>query len=169
MEPKPRGREHRKRVAKSRAEAWRLGGSEDLEMALEAAERLLHQAEERHRHEQNRSIAIISIIAGALLSLFASLVIVFQFVDYLTTGGGAVAVVSTVVTSLVLVQSGFSLYRQRQRMQQDFTLRLATQLSAIIREAMVDIADREDWSYLRQEATKIRLSAFPLLDTSDTR
>jgi hypothetical protein len=38
-----------------------------------------------------------------------------------------------------------------------------------VNAALIEVADREKWSYLRLEATKIRLSAFPLLEVERMR
>jgi hypothetical protein len=34
----------------------------------------------------------------------------------------------------------------------------------MVNAALVDVSEREGWSYLRLETAKIRLSAFPLLE-----
>ncbi len=148
-----------------RAEHWKLSSGEDLEIALRAAEDLLHRAEDTRRHEQNRGLGIWSLMVGTVLSLFASLLWV---VDLLLVGDSwsrvLVAAVGTVVGVLVLLVLVRALILQRRRIFFDYQLRLASQISGMVNEAVVDVAEREGWSYLRLQTTKLRLSAFPLLD-----
>lgn len=144
-----------RRTDRVRLRKWRLSEGDDLENALHAAERLLAEAEERRRHEQNRTFAIVSIMVGVVLSLTASLIAiryVFAFVP----------VVASVLILALLVRA---LIVQRRRVALDYTLRLACQLASMIGESYLDVADREAWSYLRREATKLRLAAFPMYDS----
>jgi Flp pilus assembly protein TadB len=152
----------RKSTSHARVRKWRLSDGDDLENALHAAERLLAEAEERRRHEQNRTFATVSIIVGVILSLAASLIAVPAYIFGL---------IPVVIGGAILVLLFRELLRQRQRMAHDFTLRLASQLAAMIGETYLELADREEWSYLRREATKLRLAAFPLYDPyrDDTR
>ncbi|MEU1587820.1 hypothetical protein [Micromonospora sp. NPDC005710] len=135
-----------------------MSSGDDLEGALRAAERLLVQAEERHRHGQNLTTAILSIMVGTALSFIASLAF-FGF------GAGGVSTIVGFLTAIttvgVLIITLRALMRQRQRMNLDYTLRIATQLSSMVDEALVDVAEREEWSYLRIDATKLRLAVFP--------
>jgi len=149
----------------SRVERWKLASGDDLERALRAAEHLLAQAEERRRHEENRSFALTSVVIGVVLSLAASLVAVVKVFSFESVGGTVLATVfSILLSSVILTMSLRALLRQRHNNEGGHTLRLATEIAALVGEAMVDVADREKWSYLRLEATKMRLSAFPLLD-----
>jgi cation transport ATPase len=157
--------ESARRNRRDRAEAWRLSTSEDLESTLKAAERLLRQAEERSRHEQNRTGAILSVMAATVLSLFAGILLAVQLLMYGSITQAFAAIISVVAAIVVLGFSIRALLIQRQRVTLDFTLHLATQMSSMVSEALLDVADREKWSYLRLQSTKLRLSAFPLLDS----
>jgi uncharacterized membrane protein required for colicin V production len=153
---------------RDRATVWRLGSGEDLEHALRAAERLLSEAETRHRHQQSITHGLLSIVAGLVLSLIASLVIFSQYFEYGNgnTSRAAASFVSALATFAVLTVSVRALIRYRQRAELDYTIHLSVQMATMIDEAFVDIAEREQWSYLRVEATKLRLSAFPALKPS---
>jgi hypothetical protein len=146
------------------ATAWKLSTGEDLENALRAAERLLAQAEERRRHEQNRTYAILSTMVAATLSLFAS---IFAATEFLAGGyvraQQSAAFLTVLAVFAVLMLSIRALLRQRRQIDFDFTLRLAVELASMINEALLDVAEREKWSYLRLQATKLRLSGFPLI------
>lgn len=137
------------------AEAWRLSTGDDLEGALRAAERLLQQAEERRRHEDNRLFAIGSILVGVGLSFIASFISLFRYANL------ALAL-STVITAGLLLGLLRWLMVQRRRNPADQVLDLATQLSSMAGEVLLDVAERERWSFVRIEATKLRLAAFPL-------
>ncbi|OBK03150.1 hypothetical protein [Mycobacterium sp. 1245852.3] len=133
-----------------------LSDGKDLEKALEAAEFMLAAAEERHRHEQNRTFTIWSFIIAVIVTLVASLFAIHSF--YALT----YAVLPLTLSASVLAALFALLRRQLQRGEFDLRLRLATRLAAMINETYLEVAEREQWSYLRREATKIRLSAFPL-------
>lgn len=149
----------------ARGRAWNLGTGEELEVALRAAERLLVQAGEQRRHEHNRRFTIISIIIGTILSLFASLVAVVEVSSFSSSGMRVTVTVFPVLAAAVILGiSIVSLVKERSGSSLDPTLRLAVQIASMVGEAMVDVADREGWSYLRVESTKLRLAAFPLLD-----
>jgi hypothetical protein len=161
--PRPEGRA-RKRPQRNRESEWKLSTGDDLENALRAAERLLHEAEERRRHEQNITYAIVSVIVATLLSLAASLVVVVEVVSF---GQGArflAATLSFIVAGAIFIYLFISLQRHRSSIGSDFILRLAVQASSMVNAALVDVSEREGWSYLRLETAKIRLSAFPLLE-----
>jgi hypothetical protein len=142
-----------------------MSTGEELESALRAAERLLHESEERRRHEQNITYAILSIIVAILLSLGASLVVVVEVASFGQTTRFLAATVSFIVAGSVLLYLFVALQRHRSSIGSQFILRLATQASSLVTAALVDVAEREQWSYLRVEATKLRLSAFPLLES----
>lgn len=150
---------------RDRAEAWRLSTGDDIETALRAAERLLQQAEDRRRHEQNVRIGILSIAIVTFLSLIASILVTVQALEFgHTVIEVGAAVVGVVITICVLAGLAAAIVRQRRRVAFDYAHRLATQLSSMITEAVVDVAERERWSYLRLQSTRLRLSAFPLFD-----
>ncbi len=158
---RPQGQRH------DRVKAWRLSSGDDLEVALRAAERLLQQAEERHRHEQNRGFALLSLLVAVGLSLVASLLIVVQVIQFRSSSAEVpVATGGVMVAAAGLLLLLRTLLNQRSRIRHDYTLRLATRLASMISESLVDVADRERWSYLRLQATKLRLSAFPMFDPS---
>lgn len=137
-----------------------LSDGKDLEKALEAAERMLASAEERHRHEQNRTFTIWSLIVGVVISLAASLIAVRSFY------GLIFSIIPIVVCSILLAILFSWLLVQRRRSRYDFRLGHASRLAALINESYLEVSDREQWSYLRREATRIRLSTFPLHDSA---
>ncbi|MBQ0853392.1 hypothetical protein J8N05_35080 [Streptomyces sp. BH-SS-21] len=154
-----------RRVGDSRAARWNLSDGEELERALRSAEHLLAQAEERKRHENNRTFATLSVIAGTVFSLAASLVAVAELITFSNTGSRVFATITPVVVSVsVIVTSVISLLRDRRELEDEYPMRLATQIASMVAETMLDVAEREDWSYFRLEVTKLRLSAFPLID-----
>jgi hypothetical protein len=155
----------RRQQRRNRGTAWRLSTSADLENALTAAERLLHGAEERRRHEQNITYAIVSIIVITLLSLAASLVVVVEVASFGQTTRFWAAAISFIVAGVILLCLFIALQRHRTSIGSQFILRLAVQAASLVTAALVDVAEREEWSYLRLEATKLRLSAFPLLES----
>jgi hypothetical protein len=162
--------EYSTKSARKRAEAWKLSDGADIEYALGAAEYLLWQAEERRRHEQNVRVGIWTTLAFVSLSLGSSVFALIQVVVFNHDAPEILAALAgVIVTSAVMVIIWRSLRRQQRRISLDYTLRIATQLSAMINEALVDVAEREKWSYLRLQATKLRLSAFPLHDPSGKR
>jgi len=96
------------------------------------------------------------------------LVVTIQYVTFSDSGGRIGAtLLPALVGGFTLVLLVRALILQRRRMQMDYNLRLATRLSSLIDEALTDVAEREEWSYLRLEATRLRLSAFPLVDERD--
>ena len=104
-------------------------------------------------------------MAGTALSVFASL---FWVVDIATFGGGLTRIYAASLSLLaglfvmsVLVRA---IVRERRQGSFDYQWRLATQIASMVNEALVDVAERENWSYLRLETTKLRLSAFPQSD-----
>lgn len=141
-----------RRFGPSHATRWHLSTTEDVERALSAAERLLRQGEERRRHLQNRTFAMLSLIFGLSLSLFASLL----------ASSLAASAATLMIGTGVLAFALRELLRLRQIAKYDRTLQLATELAAIAREAFLEVAEREHWSYVRVESTKLRLSAFPI-------
>ena len=160
MQPERPG-DSRGRRRRGRQEAWRLATGQDIEEALRAAERLLMQAEERRRHEQNLMLAIISAIVATTLSLIAALVVVVQLSSIAALFGGGLSFFAAFV---VLVYWIRLLQRHRANIASEFMLRLSVKGSSMVNAALIDVAERESWSYLRLESAKLRLSAFPLLD-----
>jgi hypothetical protein len=168
MQPEHEG-QPRRRQQRNREAAWRLSTGDDLENTLRAAERLLHESEERRRHEQNVTHAIGSIIVATLLSLVASLVVVVDVVSFGQAARVLAGTVSFIVAGAVLLYLFIVLQRHRNSIGSEFILRLAVRASSLVTAALVDVSEREKWSYLRLEATKLRLSAFPLLGSDRIR
>jgi hypothetical protein len=139
---------------------WRLSTSEDFELVLQAAERLLRQAEERKRHEDNKAFTLVSILIGVSLSFIASFVTLFRFVNL-------AYVIPAIAAAIIMVLLGVALVNQRRRDPAGYVLRLATQLASMASEVLLDVAERERWSYVRLEAAKLRLSAFPILNVPE--
>ncbi len=133
-----------------------IDGYDDLEMALEAAERMLAEADARHRYQESRTFTIWSLVVVVVASLLASL-LAFSYLYSI------IYCVVPVVVAIVLLSLLFRLLRvQQHRARYDLRLRLAGRLASLINESYLEVAERERWSYLRREATKIRLNAFPL-------
>ncbi|MEU8901807.1 hypothetical protein [Nocardia sp. NPDC048505] len=142
-----------------RLREWQMADGHDVENALQAAERMLGEADERHRHEENRTFTILSLIVGVGLSLAASLVVTVRSLSTLTF-----AVVPIVISVAILFALIRALLGQMRRRKNDFTLLLAAELASIVGESYVGIAEREHWSELRRQSTRLRLHAFPQYD-----
>ncbi|WP_063045986.1 hypothetical protein [Nocardia pseudovaccinii] len=137
---------------------WQLADGHDMENALQAAERLLGEADERHRHEENRTFTIVSLIVAVGLSLAASLFAI-RSLSSLNLAG-----IPIFISSIVLFVLVRALQRQRRRMAHDYTLQLSAELASLIGEVYIEISEREQWSLLRRQSTRLRLNAFPQYD-----
>ena len=160
--PRPHGRD--------RATAWKLGSGDDIELTLSAAERLLGHAEERRRHAQNRTFAVGSLAFGTTLSAFVSALALAESISYGFFGFAAVgAILSLLVGFLVAAVAARWIVRQRYVARFDYSLRLAAEMAGLVGELYGAIAEKEDWSYLRVQSTRLRLSVFPLVDEVGAR
>lgn len=145
---------------------WDISG-DDLEIALYSAERMLAQAEDRRRYEQNRVVGLTSLLLFILLSMFASIFGAVQSALYFDTASvvatGGTAAVTAILSSIILR----SITVRRRRTRRDVQLYLAARLGRMVSDVLLDVAARERWSYFRVETCKLRLSAFPLIETLD--
>jgi len=137
---------------------------EELEIALKAAEQLLAQGEEARRHAQNVRLAAVSLF---LLTIASVAGIVIAIVESARTGGiiglGFLLCAATPVLAYLLRlmndvdSSAAALHRDA-----------ATDIAGMVREVFLDVAERERWSRVRLESTRIRLAAFPLRERITT-
>jgi hypothetical protein len=133
---------------------------EDVEFALQAAERLLAGAERSRRRESLTSLCgiIATVLIAASSALMAALLSdhVGTTAFKILVGIAAYAFLITVPICWVLVR------RARRRYRSAYSrLSLAQDIAAMLGEVVSSVAEREHWSYVRLEATKLRLSAFP--------
>jgi len=145
---------------RGQTERWRLASGDDVEACLVAAERLLAQAYEGQRHEQNVRIATGS-LAFVTLGSLAGLAFAFAQPD----GVGSLATVltgSATTIGTVALFMRLAVPRRRSRRAQHVQLVLAQDLASMVGNVFLDVANREHWSVFRMEAYKLRLSAFPL-------
>src|SRR5690242_16894044 len=113
----------KQRSERKRESTWRLSTGDDLENALRSAERLLAEAEERRRHEQNITYAIVSVMVATLLSLVASLVVISEILSFGTGTRVLGATLSFAVAALILVYLFYALQRHRSSIGSEFILR----------------------------------------------
>jgi hypothetical protein len=129
-----------------------------VEFTLAAAERLLAQAA-----EDASRLARARVVASALI--FAAACVVVGFVALAPKPGALrefVALAVVVVLAVPLVLGLWRLAATTGRAFDPQKLRLATDLAALVSAVYLDVAEREQWSYVRLQATKLRLSTFPL-------
>jgi hypothetical protein len=144
----------------TRIRKMQFSDGNDLEKTLEAAERMLAEADAHHRHEQNRTFAACSMAVVVITALAVSL-FVFYNCYWMSHYFAPIAASLVSVASLILTIVYFRV-ENRRNIQYDFRMRLVGRLVGLINESYLEVAEREQWSYLRREATKIRLSIFPL-------
>lgn len=131
---------------------------QELEIALDAAERLLAQGQEDTRHAQNIRFAAVSL---SLLTVASMAGIVIAIVESARVGGLiaiAVLVSAAGPAALYLLR----LLHEVDRGGQSLHLDIALEIAGMVREVFLDVAEREGWSRVRVESTRLRLSAFPL-------
>lgn len=141
------------------SERWRLANGTDIEQTLQAAERLLGQAREEERHLRYLYGALAVALTVALASL-AGLAVAAGDSGFRSTGALLVLVA---VSSIVI--SGFMMLQvsaRRNASRSARSGRVAADLAAMVEVAYLEVSEREQWSYLRLQATKRRLAAFSL-------
>jgi hypothetical protein len=135
---------------------------EDIECALAAAERWLAQAQDEVRHSRNLEIGLFTAFAIAVASLlgFGIALDNSSSHSYGMVGAlSAILVVSSSVTGAFIMRQ---LYLSRRSSQFSYRRRVATELATMVEAAYLEVSEREHWSYLRLNTTKLRLEAFPL-------
>lgn len=142
------------------AEQQALQG-EDLELALRAAERLA--AEAGLAGEQESLSRIWAVVATAVI-LSATALSAGLLGDHVGTFGFRVCLVIATCGLLgALAACWWLILRARYRRKSlYFRLNLAQGIVGMLREVVLDVAERENWSYIRLETTNLRISAFPL-------
>ncbi len=137
---------------KGAAHATRRATGDDVERALGAAEKLLAEGLDESRHLQNLRFAAVSFFIVTIVSLGglavgffyeARLILAFAFVLGLP--------VAFVLLRLAVRPS----YRE--------STEIAAHVASMVGEVITDVAVDEDWSELRLETTRLRLSAFPIV------
>lgn len=159
MEPIPtrRGRDWQPRVADA-IPRFPPSTGQELEDALAAAERVLQTALEERRHAENRRVGAYSLVL-TIVSVIGVLVAIAESAGFGRGLGAAAAVVVVfgLPATAVLVRTVL-----RASADQSARYEVATQIAAMVGDVFPEIARREDWSYFRREATRLRLAAFPL-------
>jgi hypothetical protein len=134
---------------------------EDIEFALHAAERLLAEVELARRHERMTSLCASTAIA---LILASSALLAALLSDHLGTTAFKVFVAIATLAFLITLPICLSVVLRARRRYRSTYLRLslAQDIATMLGEVLSSVAESENWSYVRLEATKLRLSAFPL-------
>jgi hypothetical protein len=153
-----RGSAWRPELSDSDSREFRVSTGEEIEITLAAAEGLLSEAQ-RDLRDRNRTPAwiacILAVALGAAIILTSS-----------AAGLGAVAAAiaaGLLVASSSLVAAIATAQARAERRRPPVQMELAIQLAGMVREVYLDVARREEWSAMRVDATKLRLSAFPLV------
>ena len=135
----------------------------DIEMALRAADGLI--AEDRLLRRQEALTRLYASIAIALI-LAASSITEALLSEHLGTTAFKVFVGIATFAILATLPTSLWVLRTRNRSRSAYLrLGVAQDITAMLDEVVLSVAEREHWSYVRLEATKLRLSAFPLSRT----
>jgi hypothetical protein len=127
---------------------------EDVDRALKVAEFLMSEGHHESRHLQNLRFGAVSFLIITLLSIGGLAV---GFIRY---EAAALLVVAFLVGGPALV----ALLRLAVRPTRATSTIIAAEIAAMIGELLTEVAGREQWSHLRLESTRLRLSRFPLVD-----
>jgi len=140
----------------------RIEGTE-LEVILYRAEVLLEASREAHRHAENIYIGLVTFGVGIVGSIAGSIVFVLF--------SESIIGLTTFVTLLASMMGFWRTARRRRRAERDATQRMeiAVELAALVEETYQVVAEEEQWSYVRVEATRKRLYMFPLAHRFDTQ
>jgi hypothetical protein len=138
---------------------WRVPATgEDIDAALVVAERLLARGLDDLRHAQSIGFAALSLLLVTVMAMAGILIAVVESANVGVALAIGVLVAFGVITSSYLLR----LAVQARRDAESVSLHIAVDLSAMIGEVLIDVSQREGWSHVRTESTKLRLSAFPL-------
>jgi hypothetical protein len=134
---------------------------EDIELALRAAEGLAAEADLAER--QDNMAGTLAIVATAVI-LSAAVLTAGLLSDHVGTVSFKVfvAIAAFILLGAFAASCRWILRTHNRRKSPDLRLRLALDIVGIVREVILVVAERENWSYIRLEATKLRISAFPL-------
>ena len=133
---------------------------DDIELALRAAESL---AAEAGLAERQASMSRFWASVGTAVLLASSALTVGMLTAHIGTVGFRIfAAIATVILLIAATSCWWWILRTDYR-QKSFNLRLslAQEIVGIVREVILDVSQREHWSYIRLEATRLRISAFP--------
>ena len=130
----------------------------ELESALVAAEHLLSRGQEDTRHAQNVRLATVSL---SLLTVASMAGIIIAIVESAQTGG-FIALAVLVSAALPVCAYLLHLMQDAGGSRASFHREVAIDIAGMVREVFLDVAEREEWSRVRIETTRLRLSAFPL-------
>lgn len=133
---------------------------DDIELALRAAEGLAAEADLAERQaSMTRSWASV----GTAVLLATSALTIGMLTGHIGTVGFRVfAAVATVFLLTAAASCWWWILRADYRQKSsNLRLSLAQEIVGIVREVMLDVSQREHWSYIRLEATRLRISAFP--------
>jgi hypothetical protein len=131
---------------------------DELENALAAAERVLQKVLEEDRHAQNQRVGAFSLLL-TIVSVIGVLVALAESTGF---GRGVGAAAAVVIAFGVPATVWLARLAARTSQRRSARFEVVSQLAAAIRDIFPEIAQREGWSYFRREATRLRLSAFPL-------
>jgi hypothetical protein len=160
----------RRRASWSPAESARVdiasvkASGAELETALTAAERLLLQGQEDKRHAQNVRFAAVSLFLLTVASLAG---IIIAVVESARTGG-LIALVVLCGAALPVLFYMLRLLRESGGRESSVHVDVAIEIASMVREVFLEVAAREQWSRMRIESTRLRLSVFPLRSRADT-
>jgi hypothetical protein len=133
---------------------------EDIEFALRAAEGLAAEADLAERQDR---IARVWVGMATVVILSASALTAGLLSGHVGTVGFRVFVsIATFILLGGLSAGWWWILGTHSRGRSSYLrLSLAVDIVGIVREVMLEVAERERWSYVRLQATKLRVSAFP--------
>jgi hypothetical protein len=132
---------------------------DDIEHALRAAESLAAEAD---LEERQATVTRFWATVGNALLLAVSVLTAGLAIGHVGSGGFRVF---AGVAAAILLAAAASCWRwilQAGYRQKSANLRrgLAQEIAGMVREVILDVSQRERWSYIRLEATRLRISAF---------
>lgn len=135
--------------------------SSELELMMNAAERLWIAAGEEARHAQNMVIAAYSTLAG-LITVVAGVIAILQSAgDISYSVAPAIGLVAALLSPLAVFW-----VRRLTRPEPQTKRAAAIELAALVGEVYLDVAEREEWSTAYRQAIETRLSVFSLRSES---
>lgn len=135
---------------------------DDIECALATAERWLAREQDELQYSRNLEIGLLTAFAVAIASLLGFGIALYNSGSHSYGAVGALAVILAVSSSVTGAFVMRQLYLYRRSSQSSYRRRAATELATMIEAAYLEVSERERWSYLRLNTTKLRLAAFPL-------
>lgn len=134
---------------------------EDIEFALQAAEGLLAEVELARRQESLTRLG--ASIACAFMVASSALTGALLFDHHSNIGFIVLVSAATAVFLAMLPAIWYWVQLTRRRSRSSYLrLGIAKDIAEMLGQVVTSVAEREKWSYVRLEATKLRLSVFPL-------